>query len=71
VAPFQARAKDIYLLQTGSAAHPASYMMGREALSTGIKRSGSKADHSSPLSAELKNGGSMSPLPHTPSWPGA
>jgi hypothetical protein len=36
----------------------------------GVKRPGREADRSPPSSAEVKNGGSMPPLPHTPSWRG-
>jgi hypothetical protein len=35
------------------------------ALSQGVKRPGSEADQSSASSAEIKNGGAMTPLPHT------
>jgi hypothetical protein len=38
------------------------------ALSPGVKRPGREADDSPPTSAEVKNGGSIHPLPHTPSW---
>jgi hypothetical protein len=40
--------------QTGSGAHSASYPMGTGALSLGVKRPGSEADHSPPPSAEGK-----------------
>jgi hypothetical protein len=38
------------------------------ALSPGVKRQGSVADHSPPSSAEVKNGGAIPPLPHMSSW---
>jgi hypothetical protein len=41
------------------------------AISPGVKRPGSEADHSSPSSAEVKNGGAIPPLPHMSSWHGA
>jgi hypothetical protein len=37
-------------------------------LSSGIIRPGREADLSHPSSAEVKNGGSIPPLPHTSSW---
>jgi hypothetical protein len=39
------------------------------AVSPGVRRH--EADHSSPSSAEVKNGGTIPPLPHTSSWRGA
>jgi hypothetical protein len=48
----------LYSVQTGSGAHQASYPMG-----TGVKRSKREADHSSPSSAEVKNGGAIPPSP--------
>jgi hypothetical protein len=39
-----------------------------EAISTGIKRPGSGADHSPPFSAEVKNGGDVPLLRHMSSW---
>jgi hypothetical protein len=42
------------------------------ALSPRVKRLGREADHSHPSSAEVKNGGTIPPLPpHTSSWRGA
>jgi hypothetical protein len=35
---------------------------------SGVKRPGRKADHSSPCSAEVKNDGAIRPLPHMSSW---
>jgi hypothetical protein len=63
---FPTRARDFSLLhsvQTGSAAHTASYPMG-----TGIKRPRCEAGHSPPASAEVENGGAIPPLPHMSSW---
>jgi hypothetical protein len=57
------RARDFSLfhgVQTDSGAHPASYPM---ALSLGVKRPESEADHSPPSSAEVKNGTAIPPLP--------
>jgi hypothetical protein len=34
----------------------------------GVKRPGHEADHSPPSSADVKNGGAVSPLPHMSSW---
>jgi hypothetical protein len=39
--------------QTNSEAHPASFPMGTEALSPGLKRPGREADHTLPISAEV------------------
>jgi hypothetical protein len=44
-----------YGVQTGCGAHPASYLMGAGALSTGIKRPGREVDHSPTSSAEVNN----------------
>jgi hypothetical protein len=41
------------------------------ALSRGVKRPRRKAYNSLPSSAEVKNGGTISPLPHMSSWHGA
>jgi hypothetical protein len=54
---FPARAGNFSLhrrVQIGSGTRPASYPMGMGALSLGIKRPGSEADHSPPSSAEIK-----------------
>jgi hypothetical protein len=42
-------------VQNGSESHPASYPTGTRALSLGVKRPVREADHSPPLSAEVKN----------------
>jgi hypothetical protein len=70
-ARFPARTRVFSLLHsvhTGSRAHPASYPMGTGALSLEIKLAGREADHSSPYSVEVKNGGAMPLLPHMSSW---
>jgi hypothetical protein len=36
--------------------------------SLGVKRQGREADHLSPSSDEIKNGGAIPPLPHTSLW---
>jgi hypothetical protein len=36
-----------------------------------VKQPGREADHLRPSSAEVKNGGSITPLSHTPLWHGA
>jgi hypothetical protein len=51
----------VHSIQTGSGVHPASYP---GALSPGVERPGSEADHSPPSSAEVKKGGAIPPLPH-------
>jgi hypothetical protein len=38
------------------------------AISPGVKRPEREADHLSPSSAEVKNSGGVSPLPHTSLW---
>jgi hypothetical protein len=43
-----------YRVQNGSGAHPASYPMGAGAYSRGVTRTGRKADHSLPSSAQVK-----------------
>jgi hypothetical protein len=47
-------------------AHPASYPTG--ALSAGVKKTGSEADHSTPPNTEIKKAGATPPLPHMASW---
>jgi hypothetical protein len=66
---FQAGARDFSLLhsiKTGSGAHPASYLMDNAG---SFPRP--EANHSPPSSAEIKNDGTIHPLPHTSSWRGA
>jgi hypothetical protein len=45
---------------------PSQWLQG--ALSLGVKRVKSEADHSPPSSAEVKNGGAIPPLPRMSSW---
>jgi hypothetical protein len=52
-----------YDVQTGSAAHTASYPMCTGVIFSGIKRPGSDANHSSPSSAEVKNSCSYTSIP--------
>jgi hypothetical protein len=49
----------LHSIQTGSAAHPASYPIG----TSGEGRPGSEAEHSSTSSAEINNGGAIPLLP--------
>jgi hypothetical protein len=59
-------------VQTGSGAHPASYTMGRGALSLTVKWPRRKADHLPPSSAEVNEGVELSLHSHnTSSWRGA
>jgi hypothetical protein len=45
----------LYVVQTHSEAHPASYPMGTvDSFPHGVKRQGREADHSPPSSAEVK-----------------
>jgi hypothetical protein len=49
-------------------AHSASYQMGSEGSSPGVKRQGLEADHSPPTSAEVKKMWAYTSTPRTPSW---
>jgi hypothetical protein len=53
-------------LALGTTQPPIKWILG--ALSRGVKRQGRKAHHSPPYSAEVKNGRTIHPLPHTSSW---
>jgi hypothetical protein len=55
-------------VQTGSEAHPESYLMGIRGFSQGVKRPRRDADHSPPSSAEVKDYVYIHPLSHTSSW---
>jgi hypothetical protein len=57
-------------VQTGSGAHPASYLMGTGgSFSGGKARPGRDADHLPPSSAEVKNEKELYILsPHVPPW---
>jgi hypothetical protein len=64
---FLARARDFSLLhsvQTSSGAHPASYPVGVG----GSFPWGCEGEYSHPSSVKVKNGGVISPFPHTSSW---
>jgi hypothetical protein len=54
--------------QTDPGAHLVSYSMDRGALSTGVKRPGREADHSSPSTAEVKKDEAIPQFPHMSSW---
>jgi hypothetical protein len=41
------------------------------AVSPGSTRQGREADYSPPSSTQVKNGGNITPIPHTSSWCGA
>jgi hypothetical protein len=53
---------------TDSGAHSASYPMGTRVISLRVKCLWHEADHSPTSSAEVKNDGTIPPLPHTSSW---
>jgi hypothetical protein len=64
---FPVWARDFSLLhnvQVGTETHPASNEIGTMDFSLRVKRPESVADHLPPFTAELKNGGAISPLPH-------
>jgi hypothetical protein len=56
----------LHSVQTGSRAHPASYLIGN-----GVKQPGLEADHSLPSGTEVTNSGAIPPTPHTFSWSSA
>jgi hypothetical protein len=56
----------LHSVQTGSGAHPASYLMGTGDSFPEVKQLGREA-HSPPLSADVKSGGAIPLLPHTSS----
>jgi hypothetical protein len=58
----------LYSIHAGSWAQPVSYAMSTGDSFPGIMQPGSEADHSHPPSAEVKNGGAISPFPHISSW---
>jgi hypothetical protein len=50
----------VHMVQIGSRAHTASYPVRTwEPLSPGVKQPGCEADHSSPYSTEVNNGGAI------------
>jgi hypothetical protein len=55
----------LHSIEASPGAHPASYPMGTRSSFHGVKQLGCKADHSLPFSAEVKNGGTIPPLPNT------
>jgi hypothetical protein len=55
-------------VQTGSAAHPASYQMFRGGFYSGIKRPWREDDNSLPFNAEVKNTWSYTSTPPLSSW---
>jgi hypothetical protein len=61
--PSGARLLLLHSIQIGSDAHPASYPMGTEGFSPGVKQPGREANNSPPSSTEVKNGGAIPPLP--------
>jgi hypothetical protein len=66
------REQEIFLYSTasrpalGPTQPPIQWVPG--SLSPGLRRQGRKAGRSAPSSAEVKNGGAISPLSHTSSW---
>jgi hypothetical protein len=58
-------------VQKCSGARPTSYPIVAVDCFSGEKRQGREAGHLSPCSAEVMNGGAISPLPYTPSRYGA
>jgi hypothetical protein len=44
----------LHIIQTGTGAHPASYPIGTEGFSPGVKRPGHEADHSPLLGVNVK-----------------
>jgi hypothetical protein len=57
----------LHNVHAGCKAHPASCTMGTRGSFLGVEA----GDHSSPSVAEAKNGGAISPVPHTSSRRGA
>jgi hypothetical protein len=55
-------------VQTGSGCTQPPVQRVSGALCLGVKRPRSEIAHSSPFSAEVKNGGAIPPLHHTCSW---
>jgi hypothetical protein len=65
------KGQEIFLYSTssrpalGPAQPPTQWVPG--ALSLGVKQQGRATDHSPPINAEIKNGSTVPPLPHTSS----
>jgi hypothetical protein len=60
-----------YSAQIEFGTHPDYYPMSTDGKFLGIKRPRCETDHSPPSSAEVKNDGATTPLPHTSSCPTA
>jgi hypothetical protein len=56
----------LHVVKTGFGVHLISYSMGTGAFSPGVKRQGSKANHSPPTSAEVKKTWNYISTAHTP-----
>jgi hypothetical protein len=61
--PIGARDSLLHSVQTGSGPHPTSHSMNTGALFPEVMRPVREADHSFPFTAEVKNSGSITPLP--------
>jgi hypothetical protein len=51
-------------IQADSRAYPASYLLGTRGFFLGVKLLGHEADHTPLLCVEVKNGGTITLLPH-------
>jgi hypothetical protein len=58
----------LHIVLTYSGTHPASYLLSNGAFSAEIKRQEREADCLPPSSVEVKNRGTILPLPRTSSW---
>jgi hypothetical protein len=58
----------LHSIRTGSGAYPASFPVDAGGSFPGVKAARHEAGHSPPSSAEVRNGGSIPPLPYTSSW---
>jgi hypothetical protein len=58
----------LHSVKTGSGAHLASYPLGTGGYFSGNKTAGACSWPLTPSSAQVKNGGSILPLPHMSSW---
>jgi hypothetical protein len=61
--PVRARLVFVHVVQTGSGAHPVSYLMCKEDSFSGGNVAGREADHSTPTNAEVKNTWIYTPTP--------
>jgi hypothetical protein len=57
-----------HVVQTGSGVHPTSYLMVTGGSFPGMQWPGHEADHSPPVSEEVKKCRPTLPLPHISSW---